>query len=774
MTGNKRAVWKKKWPLFILGVLLVFAGCASGPPAKPAAATPEPTPGEKIIHRIAVSEDTETCRVIMYANQPLTYTAVKHQFPLGVVLYFPDTALEGIQDSYSPPDSTLIKAIQASELRRKRPSSRIEIRLNRDVSYEVTRAENQVLVRLRRKSVVEPSEAKKPEPEEAPQIAKKVQPETREMARAETPVEAQDTSEGNNKAAWVNQIDFQMLEDGKSRVTVGTTRKIRYETQKPSDKRLLLKLFNTRIPDFRRRPLITTRFKSAVDRILPIQSTKMGGTAVIAIELREAVPFRVHQKKNVCIVDFDASSVPPRPMPEAEKPGWIQAMKETEAEVIREVTRPPEKPVVTEAGKTYTGEKISLDFQDADIHNIFRILHEVSGKNFVIGQDVKGRVTLKLANVPWDQVLGLILKMNKLGTVVEGNVVRIAKLDTLAKEFKALEAKVKAEQEAKELEPLVTEYIKLNYANASSLKTHLDEVKSSRGKVTVDEGTNMIIIKDEREALDNAKKLITELDDANQEIATRQVLIEARIVEATRGFTRDLGVQWGGDYYGTGSDGNATTSGRLFGGQNYSSAGQNYAVNLPPSSITSGLGFTFGRIGGTVLNLDIRLLAMEEQGRGRTVSAPKILTLDNKKATIKQVTKIPFQVIEDNTTSIKTEEAGIELSVTPQITRDNRIRMEIYAEKGAPDWSNTVAGNPAIDTNLAETELFVNDGQTIVIGGILTTTDTVSEARVPWLSKVPFFGWLFKQRKTVKNNEELLIFITPKIIRLEETSGPES
>lgn len=774
MTGNKRAVWKRKWPFFILGILFVFAGCASGPPAKPAAVTPEPTPGKKIIHRIAVSEDTETCRVIMYANQPLTYTAVKHQFPLGVVLYFPDTALEGIQDSYSPPDSTLIKAIQASELRRKRPSSRIEIRLNRDVSYEVTRAENQVLVRLRPKSVVEPREAKKPEPEKAPQIAKKVQPETRKMARAETLVEAQVTAEEAEKAAWVNQIDFQVLEGGKSRVTVGTTRKIRYETQKSSDKRLLLKLFNTRIPDFRRRPLITTRFESAINRILPIQSTKMGDTAVIAIELREAVPFRVHQKENVCIVDFEASSVPPRPMPEAEKPEWIQAMKETEAEVIREVARPPEKPVVTEAGKTYTGEKISLDFQDADIHNIFRILHEVSGKNFVIGQDVKGRVTLKLVNVPWDQVLDLILKMNKLGTVVEGNVVRIAKLDTLAQELKALEAKAKAEQGAKEAEPLVTEYIKLNYADASSLKTHLDEIKSARGKVTIDEGTNMVIIKDEREALDNAKKLIRELDDANQEIATRQVLIEARIVEADTSFTRDLGVQWGGDYYATGTDGNATTSGRLFGGQTYSSTGQNYAVNLPPSSITSGLGFTFGRIGGTVLNLDIRLLAMEEQGKGRTVSAPKILTLDNKKATIKQVTKIPFQVIEDGTTSIKTEEAGIELSVTPQITRDNRIRMEIYAEKGAPDWSNTVAGNPAIDTNTAETELFVNDGQTIVIGGILTTTDTVSENRVPGLSRIPILGWLFKERRTVKNKEELLIFITPKIIRLEETSGPES
>ena len=161
---------------------------------------------------------------------------------------------------------------------------------------------------------------------------------------------------------------------------------------------------------------------------------------------------------------------------------------------------------------------------------------------------------------------------------------------------------------------------------------------------------------------------------------------------------------------------------------------------------------------------------MENQGKGRTISAPKILTLDNKEATIKQVTKIPFQVIEEGTVSIKTEEAGIELSVTPQITRDERIRMLIHAEKGAPDWSNTVGGNPAIDTNTADTELFLNDGQTIVIGGILSTVDTLSETRTPLLHKIPILGWLFKQKQTVRTKNELLIFITPKIIRLEKVS----
>jgi type IV pilus assembly protein PilQ len=564
-----------------------------------------------------------------------------------------------------------------------------------------------------------------------------------------------------------------MKEGGKSRVTVETDKQVRYETRKISDKKLLLKLSNTRIPKFQRRPLITTRFKSGVDRVIPIQTEKTGQTAVIVIELREAIPYRVYQDKNVCVVDVEASSVPPSPMPEAEKPAWIQAMKETQAAVeshVEKAPEQPEQPFITETGKIYTGEKISLDFQDADIHNIFRILHEVSGKNFVIGDDVKGKVTLKLTNVPWDQVLDLILNMNKLGTVTEGNVVRIAMLSTLGAEQQAIAKKMQADEQAKELAPMVTEYIKLNYTDASSLKTHLDGIKTARGKVTIDQATNMIIIKDEKEALANAMELISKLDEANQEIATRQVMIEARIVEADSSFTRDLGIQWGGDYTSGGSPSQNTS--QFFGGSGgeMSTTTPNFAVNLPPASMTSGLGFAFGRIAGATLNLDLRLLAMESKGKGRTISAPKILTLDNKAATIKQVTLIPFQVIEEGTVSIKTQEAGIELSVTPQITRDERIRMLIHAEKGAPDWSNTVSGNPAIDTNTADTELFLNDGQTIVIGGILSSVDTLSEARTPLLHKIPILGWLFKQRKTVRTKDELLIFITPKIIRLEEMS----
>ncbi|NVM21454.1 MAG: type IV pilus secretin PilQ [Desulfobacterales bacterium] len=775
MNGNVIAAWKKRWPLFVLGVVFVLIGCASKPPAKPAAVAPESTSKEKTIHRIAVSEDKATVLVSICANRPLSYTAVKHQFPVGVVLYFPDTALRGVKDSYVP-ETTLIKAIQASELKAKRRSSRIEIRLNEDVPYEVSRVENKVLVCLKN-PVPAPEEVK--ETGEGLEVAQQMELKPQPEAKPE-PAAVPFATEEVKKPAWVNRIDFEMMKDGKSRVIVGTTGKVRYETERVSEKRILLKLFDTRISKFQKRPLITTRFESAVDRILPVQTPKMGDMAVIVIELREAVPYRIQQKEKLCLLDLEASAVPPRPMAEAERPEWVRRMKEADAAVVQEAKRPPAEPVKVEAKKVkaYTGEKISLDFQDADIHNIFRILHEVSGKNFVIGADVKGRVTLRLASVPWDQVLDLILKMNKLDTIVDGNVVRIATLSTLETEQKAIKAKLKAEQDAKEQEPLVTEYIPVNYADASEVTKHLEGIKSDRGKVSFDERTNKIIIKDTTESIKNAKEVIERLD-----VVTPQVMIEARIVEVDSNFTRDLGVQWGGDVYAP--DGN-TIFGPVF--QEWDIAGsnaltppgdnrqripkpwaQNLAVNLPPSTPSSGIGFHFGRIAGSPVNLDVRLLAMESRGRGKTVSAPKVVTLDNKEAFITQGTEIPYQTLEEGTVTLKFVEAVLKLTVTPHITLDDRINMKINAKKDAPDWGNAVGGTPAIDKKETETELLVNDGETIVIGGILTSTDELTQKSVPFFSKIPLLGWLFKSKYTYKKKEELLIFITPKIIRLERS-----
>jgi len=642
--------------------------------------------------------------------------------------------------------------------------------LKDDVPYRATQEKNQLLVCFR-KPIAERTPTL-PEPEKGIEVEERPEP-VAEGVEPESPAPVPAEAEEVGKPAWVNRIDFVMLESGKSRVTIGTTNKIRYETEKPSDKRLLLKLFNTKIPKFQKRPLITTRFKSAVDRVVPIQTARMGDTAVIAIQLREAVPYRVEQKEDVLIVDLEPSTVPPGPLPDVKVPEWQQVMKEAEAEIVKEEEVPPEEPVLTETGKIYTGQKISLDFQDADIRHVFRILHEISGKNFVIGNDVKGRVTLKLDNVPWDQVLDLILNMNKLDCVEEGNIVRIAMLSTLEAENKAFRAKAEAEQAAKELEPSVTAYIPINYADASSIKTHLDEIKTDQGKVMIDTRTNMIIMKDIQMAIDDAREVVNKLD-----VVTPQVMIEARIVEANTDFSRELGIQWGGRYdrgltYDPEEEEYDLRPGERRSYGPFGLLGDNLAVNLPAAGPTSGIGFTFSRTGTNPLTLHANLQAMESEGKGKIISSPRILTLDNKEAYIEQGLEIPYQVLEEGSYSLKWAKAVLKLEVTPHITPDRRISMKIVAKKDAPDWDNEVLGTPAISKKEAGTELLVNDGDTIVIGGIITKQESLSKQRVPWLSRIPVLGWLFRSQSKMEQKRELLIFVTPTIVKLEEATLTE-
>ncbi|MES0350659.1 MAG: type IV pilus secretin PilQ, partial [Desulfobacteria bacterium] len=558
--------------------------------------------------------------------------------------------------------------------------------------------------------------------------------------------------------ALVKRVDFLMMEQGKSRVIVQTTRKVMYETLRPSPKRVLLKLFNARIPRFEKRPLITTRFKSAVDRVVPVQTAQMGDIALIAIELREEVPYRVEQQDTGFFVDFEPSTVPPRPMADAEMPKWQQVMRETEAVLTEVAAAPPEEVVSAETGKVYTGQKISLDFQDADIRNVFRILHEISGKNFIIGSDVQGKVTLKLDQVPWDQVLDLVTRMNRLGVSVEGNIVRIAPHAVIEAE-KAAEKKTKeAEREAA---PLVTEYIPINYATASAVQAHLNEVKTDRGRVTVDERTNMIIMTDVQDAIQRAGEVIKKLD-----VVTRQVIIEARIVEARADFSREFGIQWGFNHMNT-------RSSSLGGPYGFSGGlANNMAVNLPAASATGALDFMFARLGGgsTQLTIDATLQAMESRGVGKIISSPKVLTLDNKAAIIKQGTQIPYQTSEEGTVAVTFQDAVLSLEVTPHITMDNRISMQVNITKDAPDTGISVLGQPAISKKEVTTELLVNNGDTVVIGGIITEDKGTSQGSIPGLGKIPVLGWLFKNQSKTDSRKELLVFITPTIVDLEEVS----
>lgn len=746
-----RRFWSNYWLLLPLILLFVTTACATKATTKPEEVEAGPAASKSVIHEVTVSEEQTAVVVTIKSDRPLNYSAIKRLFPLGVVLYFPNTSLEGIQETYAP-ESTLIKSIVASQQIEKEGASRIQINLKDDVQYEVSREEDKLLVNFTKPA------AEKPAAEETAAAAptEASEPTVTEPEKEPAPVPAE--AEAVGKPAWVNRIEFLMMEEGKSRVIVQTTRRVRYETQRPSPKRVLLKLFNARIPKFEKRPLITTRFKSAVDRVVPVQTPKMGDTVVIAIELRQAVPYRVEQKDNGFFVDFEPSTVPPRPLADVEMPKWEQVMRETEVIATKAVATkaakvPSVKVVSPETGTVYTGQKISLDFQDADIRNVFRILHEISGKNFIIGEDVRGRVTLKLDKVPWDQVLDLVTKMNKLGIAEEGNIIRIAPLATLVAERAAEKSAREAKQEAA---PLVTEYIPINYAEAAAIQQHLNEVKSDRGKVTVDDRTNMIIMIDVKDKIRRAKEVVKKLD-----VVTRQVMIEARIVEANTDFSREIGVQWGATYENSWGDGTY----QLFGAE---PAG--FAVNLPPAAASSGIGFAFSKLTGNPFMLDATLQVMEAQNAGKIISSPKVLTMDNTTAVIKQGRQIPYQTSEEGTITVTFVDAVLKLEVTPHITMDNRISMKINATKDAPDPAVDVLGQPAILKKEINTELLVNNGDTIVIGGIITEETGIGQESVPGLSRIPVLGWLFKSKTKRSAKTELLIFITPTIVELEEVS----
>ena len=461
-------------------------------------------------------------------------------------------------------------------------------------------------------------------------------------------------------------------------------------------------------------------------------------------------------KQEVPAVKEEVTEAKPKP----EEVAQINEKKVEKAEFAPEMKVAEEAPKGGGA-KVYTGQKVTLEFKDADIKNIFRIIAEVSGYNMIIDNAVSGKLTLRLVNVPWDQALDIILETNNLGMTKVGNVIRVLPLATIKKE----EEEKLASQKAKEkLEDLVPKLIPVSYSKASDISAKLKGVMTDRGTVEVDDRTNTIILKDTQKSVDDALKLVASLDTP-----TRQVVIEARIVTASTRFSRDLGVQWGAGYAADAAHGNPTgyyfpNSYNIAGG-----AGGSFALNPPASGgvgPTGGsIGINFGSINNT-LNLDLRLSALESQGWGKVISSPKIITLDNKEASIQQGVSIPFETTSASGTQTQFVDASLNLTVTPHVTGDGRLSMKIKASKNNPSQALRGAGGaPAIEKREATTEILVKDGETTVIGGIYEIDKGESETFTPFLGKIPILGWLFKSRSKTETKTELLIFITPRIVR---------
>ncbi len=431
--------------------------------------------------------------------------------------------------------------------------------------------------------------------------------------------------------------------------------------------------------------------------------------------------------------------------------------------------------------RRYSGRRIDLDFKDADIHNILRLLAEVGGVNVVTADDVSGTVTIRMRNVPWDQALDVILQAKGLGMERRGNLIRVAPLETLEKEREAAIARRKQQEQ---LAPLETRIVPVSYATAEDLAARVSELLTERGSVSVDERTNVLIVRDIIDQLDDVEELVRTLDTQ-----TPQVLIEARIVEATSQYTRDVGIQWGGDVLMSSANGNPT--GLVFpsniglAGGNYDNntptAGlspftqrvnpSNFAVNLPAITGTGqggAIGLTLGSVGGNV-NLAVRLSAAEANGVVRIISSPRILTLDNHEAHIAQGTLIPFSQVSAQGVNTAFQEAKLELRVRPHVTADGAVSMHVQITRDEPDFTRTsTRGDPTILKREAETDLLIPDGNTAVIGGIYTRNTGRNVDSVPFFGDIPVLGALFQRRRVRDERNELLIFLTPRIVNRAE------
>ncbi len=513
-----------------------------------------------------------------------------------------------------------------------------------------------------------------------------------------------------------------------------------------------------------RRTFDSHSFPSAMLRATPY--TVMNGNRQdvrFAVELKGDVPYQLLQQPNklVLVVDDGAYTTPaivtqvPLPIPvatlSAPAPQFnspIDVQADEEQDTIASM----------EKEHVYSGEKIRLVFDDADVRDIFQLIAEVSDLNIIVSDEVKGSITLRLIDVPWDQALDLILETKNLGMLKKGNVVRVMPKDQIRT---MEEAKFTAARNKEKLEDLVTEVVPVSYTAIKNVEGPSKELMTERGKLTADDRNKQIIVTDIPSVITAIKKLVAILDTPE-----RQVMIEARIVEADSTFNRNLGVNWG-LFQGDGNiinQGWQTVAGNLgFGG--------NFVIPPGPASAAevAGIGgnIEFGKFGADSTVLDLRLSAMESQGSGKIISRPRVTTLNGEKAKISQGTMIPYQTVSNDEITTELVEAALSLEVTPVINPDDSIILDIKATNSSP--GTTVATGagaaPEIDSKEAETKVLVKDGETTVIGGIFVENNDFAENGVPILRSIPFLGNLFKSTQKNNSRSELLIFITPRIIK---------
>jgi len=560
-------------------------------------------------------------------------------------------------------------------------------------------------------------------------------------------------------SSTVEAIDFKIV-DGYSRISVTTSGDCVLSGPAKTADGLVITFARCSLPKRLQRPFDTSAFASVVKKLTPYQTRVKGRQDVkILIALREDTPFTLKRDGEVVNLDIKNPEIPASPQLISGNEGYPVAAVTHQPTTVKQ-NSVPEKGKALNAvvekkleKKVYTGRRVTLEFVDADIRKIFQLIAEVSNYNILVGDDVTGTISIKLVNVPWDQALDVILDTKGLGMKRKDNIIVIrplGKITSLADEELAAQ---KAYEKTLELR---TRVFDVNYASVSDIAAQFNTYKSERGTISVDARTNRVIVNDISPRLERMADLLKHLD-----IPEKQVLIEARIVEATSSFTQDLGIQWGIHY----RDGSAS----LLGINSLDSSFGGIITNIPPTSgfqpATSAggsLGLSFGKLTSNV-QIDLRLSAAAETGEVKIISTPKVVTLNNKAAKISQGQMIPYSTVSAEGTKTEFIEAALTLEVTPHITASGAVSMKIKASNNSAGSAPTGVA-PPINKKEATTELLVQNGETTVIGGIYVDSDSTTDSGVPYLKDIPLLGWLFKSQNQQKTKTELLIFITPKIV----------
>ena len=608
----------------------------------------------------------------------------------------------------------------------------------------------------------------------------------------------------------VRGVDFQnLLADGVSRLIITASSAPDFTTSFPSDRQVVIAMHGSDLGSGLERRLDTSKFASAVTSVASFRSRTTVGDVKIVIELSEAVQPTVTEQGNVLLIDFPipasisgASRTTPDPVATQAAPEPVEDIKSEdriESVIGRErlisgtgrsvdpakkarqkqdwVFGGPTFMGDIDAGHTWRGFPINLDLVNANIHNVFRLISHVSKLNIVSSDDVSGSVTVRMIEVPWDQALAAVLQSKSFGAVQYGNIVRVAPISTIRLEREEAAA---AERAREDSVPLGMLALPLNYAEADQIKKNLENMLSRRGSVNFDDRTNTLIVRDIDTSLAQVRELVKSLDTP-----TPQVLIEARIVEASQNFTRSLGIQWGGTLNFSPATGAPTglffpNSVGLSGGETSSvvsgsqtavggrttnfTTNPNYVVDLPSASQNGSLGVSLGSVTG-LATLDLRLTAGEATGQGKVISAPSVTTVTNKQATIKDGARIPYETASLRGTNVQFVDATLQLEVLPQITSDGTIFLDVSLQKNQPDFGVAIGGLPTIQIKEASTTVAVADGDTTVIGGVYSYEESTSKNMLPGLGRIPVLGWLFKNSTKRVDRKELLVFITPTILR---------